>query len=1081
MSDNSPGEGRRIDRVAREFDRAWHEDRRPRMEDHLGGGADEVRLLFPELLRIELRHRIRRGESPTVSEYERRFPERAAEVRAAFEIDGPALGPREDSGATVSFRPEGAREADPDGTLSYVCLRPDGECGPSIAAQTFAAMVAAFPPGTMLQGRYVIETELGRGGMGLVYRGRDRRLGDRPVAIKVILPDAERGTLDEAAVRAAFEEEARLGANLVHPAIATVYDFGLHNEVPFTVFEYIPGETLGALLRRRGRLPLDEVRLVLGPLAQALDFAHARHIIHRDLKPENIRATEQGPFKVLDLGLARRFLQASDWSGFAGTPAYAAPEQAGGLPCDGRADQYALALIAYESLTGRRLFRGRDARQLLEMHRSQDPCPFLEELPEDVPTAVHRALRRAFEKDPSKRFTTCEEFALALGCRLIVREPAAPPHVLLETDIKKMSGAWVAERFAIHLSRSKPHRLVLTSDSILATSRGTVMRWPLANVESVRDPRGKALSLGIRSSDGLKEQTFVFASRDECGRWRDGITEAKSGALRSSEGFEGPRIDPVVLFRKRAPTARYLILGPVESRRGGHRGAEEDLKLRAVMLGADAVLDVQEERLPEFNGTVRRLTGVAVQAADQAGRRELKARWFLNQIDDVFRPLLVVEVLIITLLIAVPWAFLIQRGREWVILLHAYFAALIVGALGLKWPQLMRTTTIVGYVLLLHPIVVLSYFGAAWIKAVALLGSQVFLLNRSRRCYREYVNLLDEAQRTTPGARSLACKLVAALSIVVFIAPFLGTRLGQAPDHPFRIPPDSVASPRGGSTAAQGRAQPMQPFEMRVLNILKATSLKEHIAFMIPMWRSNLDGTVHLDVKPELETFIMAERRLTQLEALAHETWSEAIQADLDRLFEFGPGGRDEPAPDKGSKPPTKLADAVDEFARSIAIEWIASTTALLPASARPEAAAKSIDEGQALARREVQEIWRDCWKASIAPSVLLAEELVRVDPPNADYWNTLGLAQYTSENYRGAASSLERARSSRREGESEARDALGLAAVLWRLGDRDRARAEYSQGAESVGKNQPSATERSPGELGRLRAHVESLINDGG
>ncbi len=194
--------------------------------------------------------------------------------------------------------------------------------------------------------------------MGRVYLGRDTRL-DRPVAIKVIIPDSagRRGDDTEGSLRERFADEARLGANLAHPAIATVFDYGFHDGHPFTVFEYIPGETLRDLLRRRGPLPLEEVRLILGPLAQALDFAHARHIVHRDLKPDNIRATEQGLFKILDLGLARDFLRHSDWSGFAGTPAYAAPEQAAGLPCDGRADQYALAVIAFELLTGAGLSR----------------------------------------------------------------------------------------------------------------------------------------------------------------------------------------------------------------------------------------------------------------------------------------------------------------------------------------------------------------------------------------------------------------------------------------------------------------------------------------------------------------------------------------------------------------------------------------------------------------------------------------------------------------------------------------------------------------------------------------------------
>src|SRR5262249_34960802 len=189
--------------------------------------------------------------------------------------------------------------------------------------------------------------------------------------------------IHETRLREAFANEARTGAGLTHPAIATVFDFGFHGSEPFIVFEYIDGPTLHDLLEQRGRLPLEEVRLVLGPLAQALDFAHARHGVHRDLKPANLRATGQGHFKILDLGLAQEFRREADWN-FAGTPAYAAPEQAAGQPCDGRSDQYALALIAQEMLTGRQVFEHGDWRELLRMQCEQEP-PSAGALQPDLP------------------------------------------------------------------------------------------------------------------------------------------------------------------------------------------------------------------------------------------------------------------------------------------------------------------------------------------------------------------------------------------------------------------------------------------------------------------------------------------------------------------------------------------------------------------------------------------------------------------------------------------------------------------------------------------------------------------------
>jgi serine/threonine-protein kinase len=340
-------------------------------------------MLLEELLRVELEYRRKGDEKPTAMEYLLRFPEDAEVIDLVFAV------------------------ADHDATVTFTVVGEDGRAQPGISPEGLDRLKNLFCPGVVLEDRYTLVNELGHGGMGRVYMGHDRRLGDRPVAVKVILPDNRRGMITEAQMRCNFEDEARIGANLVHSMIATVYDYGVHEGVPFTVFEYIPGETLRDLLCRRGRLPLEEVKLIIAPIAQALDFAHSRHVVHRDLKPENIRATEQGAFKILDLGLAKEFRRAVDWAGFCGTPAYASPEQAQGLPCDGRTDQYALSLIVFEMLTGRRVFEDKDWKILLEKHRSQEPR-LTHGLGTHLPESVLAALSRALQKDPNRRFATCE-------------------------------------------------------------------------------------------------------------------------------------------------------------------------------------------------------------------------------------------------------------------------------------------------------------------------------------------------------------------------------------------------------------------------------------------------------------------------------------------------------------------------------------------------------------------------------------------------------------------------------------------------------------------------------------------------
>jgi len=274
--------------------------------------------------------------------------------------------------------------------------------------------------GQTLAGRYVLVSELGSGGMGRVYLARDPVLG-RDVALKVSLATTPSSLLGVPSL----VEEGQLAALVNHPAIASVYDSGTHNGQPFTIFEYVDGSNLRAVMRQRPpQWPVGDVASVLRTLAEALDYAHAQGVIHSDLKPENICLAANGLPKVLDFGMATRLNVGVRPERFMGTPAYASPEQAQCKKLDGRSDQYSLANVIFELLCGRRVFLESDAIRMLWAHAhasSPSAAEFRNDLPIDTVAAVTRALAKA----PQDRFSTCREFAAAFEAAILDRRDGA--------------------------------------------------------------------------------------------------------------------------------------------------------------------------------------------------------------------------------------------------------------------------------------------------------------------------------------------------------------------------------------------------------------------------------------------------------------------------------------------------------------------------------------------------------------------------------------------------------------------------------------------------------------------------------
>jgi len=261
--------------------------------------------------------------------------------------------------------------------------------------------------GSQLASRYEIRALIGRGGMGEVYEAVDHQL-DRTVAVKVLRPElaADRRFL------ARFRREARTAARLSHPGIVGVHDIGGR---AFIVMEFVPGRTLGTIVRDDGGADPSQAARIGAAVADALAHAHDRGVVHRDIAPGNIMVTPSGTVKVLDFGIARaaRGSARSGSPSAHGTAAYVAPEQARGEASDQRADVYALGAVLYEFLAGRPPFTADTTVELVQRSALRAPPP-LRSLRPDVPAALERVIDRCLAKDPVDRYVQAEELARAL-------------------------------------------------------------------------------------------------------------------------------------------------------------------------------------------------------------------------------------------------------------------------------------------------------------------------------------------------------------------------------------------------------------------------------------------------------------------------------------------------------------------------------------------------------------------------------------------------------------------------------------------------------------------------------------------
>ncbi|HEV7992361.1 MAG TPA: protein kinase [Gemmatimonadaceae bacterium] len=264
-----------------------------------------------------------------------------------------------------------------------------------------------------LEHQYAIEDEIGRGGMSVVYRARDLRLG-RDVAVKVLPPELAH----DPAVGSRFTREAQTSAQLAHAHIVPIFDVGERDGIAYFVMALVTGGSVAMRLEQQPLRPVDEVRRLLGETADALAYAHLRGVIHRDIKADNILIdAASGRAMVTDFGIARAMEQGTrlTQTGVAvGTPTYMSPEQAmGERQIDGRSDIYSLGVLGYQMITGRVPFSASNSMALLLKHVSEKPQPIAELRPE-APKQLCDAIERALMKSPEERWPTASAFRDAL-------------------------------------------------------------------------------------------------------------------------------------------------------------------------------------------------------------------------------------------------------------------------------------------------------------------------------------------------------------------------------------------------------------------------------------------------------------------------------------------------------------------------------------------------------------------------------------------------------------------------------------------------------------------------------------------
>ena len=461
-------------------------------------------------------------------------------------------------------------------------------------SEDLPAQLAWFRQGSVVAG-YRLEAQVGAGGMAVVFRARDERLG-RLVALKILAP----GLASDPAFRRRFIAESRAAAVVDDPHIIPIYEAGEAEGALFIAMRFVQGGDLRHLLAREGALPSARAAEFVSPVASALDAAHAAGLVHRDVKPANIlvdvRRGRPDHVYLSDFGVSKGAAASVSLTGaghFLGTPDFSAPEQIQGRPVDGRADQYALACVAYQLLTGEAPFERDQGMAVLLAHLSEPP-PSLTERRPDLPAAADEVLARGLAKVTEKRFASCADFADALRAALGLAPydprgtapvPAAapdhPPTVIAAPQPGSAGNgrAAPADPAAAATMDSLPGELAAATPTPagMADARTADRRSPsvppvggqVRSTPSTGDLRGnrrrsrlrRPLMLGAAAAIILASGTTALALSGSSHSSMSSSTGATTAALATSPGATAP-LSPTATRASRRPTTRPTTPAP---------------------------------------------------------------------------------------------------------------------------------------------------------------------------------------------------------------------------------------------------------------------------------------------------------------------------------------------------------------------------------------------------------------------------------------------------------------------------------------------------------------------------------------